>query len=136
VEAPEDLTAGVVTPSATERLRGTAALRAHLTLAAGLVLCASAFWFEIGRAQRGNSLSWAYVFEWPLLGGFGIYMWWRVTHPDHTRSKSPRTAAPAVAPQYEGMLAAWQEHQRDLAAREHRGLDAAVDGSDDVRDSN
>lgn len=94
------------------------AWKSHVTLAVGLALCALAFWFELGRALRGNSLSWAYVFEWPLLGAFAVYMWWRVNHPEaHTRRV---VRPPVVAPEFEGMLAAWQEHQRDLlAAHEH-----------------
>jgi hypothetical protein len=94
-----------------------------VTLTVGLALCILAFWFELGRALRGNALSWAYVFEWPLLGGFGVYMWWKVNHPEtHSRR---RERQPHVAPEFEGMLAAWQEHQRDLlASHEPRADDA------------
>jgi hypothetical protein len=60
------------------RLMGQAALRLHLTLAAGLALCIGAFCFEIIRALGGNTLSWVYVFEWPFFAGFGIYMWWKL----------------------------------------------------------
>jgi len=95
------------------RLRGTDALKLHLTLASGLALCVVAFWFELGRAEGGNSLSWAYVFEWPLLGLFGIYMWWNLLHGG-TASLRRRKAPPTVAPEFSGMLAAWQEYQRDL----------------------
>jgi hypothetical protein len=97
------------------RLTGAAAFKTHLTLVLGLALCAGAFWFELGRAERGNGLSWAYVFEWPLLGLFAVYMWWKLLHPGDT-SKRPRRARPAIAPEYEGMLAAWQDHQRELEA--------------------
>ena len=96
------------------RLKGKEALRAHLTLAAGLALCAVAFWFEFGRAERGNALSWAYVFEWPLLGMFAVYMWWKILHPGREALKARRATKPAVAPEFEGMLAAWQDHQREL----------------------
>ena len=108
------------TPNAAPRLRGAAAWRAHLTLAVGLALCATAFWFEIGRAEGGNSLSWAYVFEWPLLAMFAVYMWWKVLHPDAHRAsrRSSKSASSALAPEFSGMLTAWQEHQRDLAERQ------------------
>lgn len=110
------------------RVTGTAAVRAHLTLALGLALCASAFWFEIGRAIRGNSLSWAYVFEWPLLGAFGVYMWWNVLHPE--REHQRRSARPpAIAPEYDGMLAAWQQHQAELAASRASGERQPMDSS-------
>jgi len=98
------------------------AWKSHITLGVGLALCALAFWFELGRALRGNSLSWAYVFEWPLLGAFGVYMWWKVNHPGVRTRRSSRPSE--VAPEFEGMLAAWQEHQRDLlASHDHPGDD-------------
>ena len=94
------------------RMTGAAAVKTHLTLLVGLALCGLAFWFELGRALRGNSLSWAYVFEWPLLGLFAVYMWWKLLHPGFTIRR--RHEKPAIAPEYEGMLAAWQEEQRRL----------------------
>ena len=101
------------------RLRGAAAVKAHVTVVVGLALCAVAFWFEMGRALGGNSLSWAYVFEWPLLGGFAVYMWWKVLHPDADArpSKKPKVG---LAPEYGGMLAAWEQHQNELAAERER----------------
>jgi len=94
------------------RLTGTSALRTHVTLSLGLLLCGGAFWFELGRAERGNELSWAYVFEWPLLGIFGIYMWWKILHPGFSIKPHPRK--PAIAPEYQGMLLAWQDEVRRL----------------------
>ena len=118
--------AGREEPHAT-RLTGAEAAKAHLTLALGLALCAVAFWFELHRALAGNSLSWAYVFEWPLFGLFGLYMWWNVLHGQaavqRSGRRSRRPAAPAVAPEFEGMLRAWQDHQRRLAS--DAGIDAA-----------
>ncbi len=38
--------------------------------------------WQINRALGGNSLSWAYVFEWPLFACYVIYMWWRLLHED------------------------------------------------------
>src|SRR5664280_2074987 len=63
------------------RLPRKEAMRLHATLALGLVLCVTAFWFEVSRALGGNALSWAYVFEWPLLAVFAVYMWWQLLHP-------------------------------------------------------
>jgi len=39
------------------------------------LICVPAFIFEMKRALGGNTLSWAYVFEWPLLGLYAVYMW-------------------------------------------------------------
>lgn len=47
----------------------------HLGLVLAQVVCISAFAIEIGRALRGNTLSWAYVFEWPVFSAYAIYMW-------------------------------------------------------------
>jgi hypothetical protein len=50
-------------------------LRIHLGLVLAEGICIPAFIVEIFRALSGNELSWAYVFEWPLFGGYAIYMW-------------------------------------------------------------
>jgi hypothetical protein len=56
------------------------ALRLHavilILVPAFMALC---IW-QISRALGGNSLSWAYVFEWPIFAGYAIYMWWRFVH--------------------------------------------------------
>jgi hypothetical protein len=31
--------------------------------------------WQLHRAESGNSLSWAYTFEWPLFAAFTIYFW-------------------------------------------------------------
>ncbi len=36
--------------------------------------------WQVSRALGGNSLSWAYVFEWPIFAGYAVYMWWRFVH--------------------------------------------------------
>ncbi len=91
-------------------------MKLHLTLAGGLALCGTAFAFELSRALGGNSLSWAYVFEWPLFAVFAIYMWWNMLHPDR-RSRRP-SKVPTVAPEHVQMLKAWQEHLGQMAATE------------------
>lgn len=72
-----------------------------LVLVAG---CATATWWQVGRALSGNGLSWAYVFEWPFFGGYAIFMWrkllreaqgrppWRVS-PDSWLAVPPPTPA-------------------------------------------
>jgi len=81
------------------RLTGAEAFRAHATLLVGLALCGLAFWFELGRAEGGNELSWAYVFEWPLLSVFAVYMWWNVLDPDRqSRVKLKKTKQ--LAPEF------------------------------------
>jgi hypothetical protein len=114
-------------------LLGAAAMKTHLTLAAGLALCIAAFWFELSRAEGGNELSWAYVFEWPLLAIFAVYMWWKLLHPGFTLRRAREK--PSLAPEFEGMLHAWQEEVRTLeVTRREEGIEPAPpsdDGPDD-----
>ncbi len=105
------------TPTPPARLTGSDAVKAHLTLTAGLVVCVAAFWFEVKRALGGNELSWAYVFEWPLIAGFAVYLWWNVLHQNRGRKRAEAKPA-VVAPEHLGMLKAWQEQQRQLNQRQ------------------
>ncbi|HEX5542807.1 MAG TPA: hypothetical protein VFX60_14795 [Micromonospora sp.] len=34
-------------------------------------------WWQISRAAAGNSLSWAYAFEWPVFAAFVVFLWFR-----------------------------------------------------------
>ncbi len=123
-------------PADGARLRGRAALKLHLTLAAGLTVCVGAFVIEVIRALDGNTLSWAYVFEWPILGSFGTYLWWSLLHGYDRRPRSRRpdadTSAPgavrrgvrrgrAPEPVDAAALARWQSYLRDLGADEPQG---------------
>lgn len=113
------------------RVTGASAIKLHVTLALGLALCGVAFWFELGRAEGGNELSWAYVFEWPLLGIFAIYMWWRFLHPGFTIRRS--RGKPALAPEYQGMLRAWQgEVQKLEETRRAEEAETATSRGDDA----
>jgi DNA-binding transcriptional regulator of glucitol operon len=53
-----------------------------------LALC----WWQISRALGGNTLSWAYVFEWPLFACYAVYMWWRFVHEAGEDTPPPATA--------------------------------------------
>lgn len=52
--------------------------RIHAGLLLAEAICVPAFIIETLRALGGNTLSWAYVFEWPLLGAYAVYMWRRL----------------------------------------------------------
>ena len=94
-----------------------------------MALC---FW-QLSRALGGNTLSWAYVFEWPLFAGYAIYMWWRLVHeaPEDTPPAGtgdaaggpdvPAAADPARAAEQEeedAELAAYNEYLAQLAERD------------------
>ena len=69
------------------------ALKLHVVILivvpAFLALC---IW-QLSRALGGNSLSWAYVFEWPLFAAYAVYMWWRFVHEAAEGTAPPTTAA-------------------------------------------
>jgi hypothetical protein len=44
----------------------------------GILFCFVMTYFQYSRAISGNQRSWTYVFEWPFLGGIGMWMIWRV----------------------------------------------------------
>jgi hypothetical protein len=52
------------------------------------VLC----WWQVNRALSGNTLSWAYVFEWPIFGGYAVFMWWKLIHDPPPGDRSPAQA--------------------------------------------
>lgn len=56
----------------------------HLGLLFAQLICVSAFVIEIERALGGNTLSWAYVFEWPIFSGYAIYMWRKLIKQEHS----------------------------------------------------
>jgi len=122
-------------PPAPGRLHGADAVRLHTTLVVGLSICVAAFIFEVMRALGGNSLSWAYVFEWPIFAVFAIYMWWNLLHgtdgsrrnPARRRGSEGRDGGATSEPARSGgapsgpddpALRAWQEYLRKLDADE------------------
>ena len=57
----------------------------HVTLLVLVPACASLCDWQVHRALSGNTLSWAYVFEWPFFAGYGTYVWWRLVHDQMAR---------------------------------------------------
>lgn len=45
-----------------------------LVLTAG---CLGLGWWQFSRATGGNSISWGYMFQWPVFGGFVVFIWIR-----------------------------------------------------------
>jgi hypothetical protein len=52
----------------------------HLTAAVVVPGCLVLCWWQVTRALSGNTLSWAYVFEWPIFAGYGVFLWWKLIH--------------------------------------------------------
>ncbi len=70
------------------------------------VICVPAFIFELQRALGGNGLSWAYVFEWPLLGSYAIYMWRKLLQDERGEITRPAVAFDTHDPE----LDAWNAY--------------------------
>jgi DNA-binding transcriptional regulator of glucitol operon len=62
------------------------ALKLHAVILVVVPACLALCVWQVDRALNGNSLSWAYVFEWPLFAGYAIYMWWRFVHEKPERA--------------------------------------------------
>jgi DNA-binding transcriptional regulator of glucitol operon len=108
------------------------ALKLHAVLLVVVAACMALCVWQIDRALGGNSLSWAYVFEWPLFAAYAIYMWWRFVHerPEpagvtasengHTDAAPQSQAGPrgAESAQEEAELAAYNDYLARLAERD------------------
>jgi hypothetical protein len=68
----------------------TGNLRTHVTAIIVVPACLALGWWQVTRALSGNTLSWAYVFEWPIFAGYAVFMWWKLTHD---REDSPDPAS-------------------------------------------
>ena len=40
--------------------------------------CLALGWWQATRALSGNTLSWAYTFEWPIFAAYAVFMWWKL----------------------------------------------------------
>ena len=65
----------------------------HLGLILAEALCVSAFLIEVHRARQGNTLSWAYVFEWPIFAVYAVYLWRKLLNEE--REQTPTRLPPA-----------------------------------------
>jgi hypothetical protein len=84
------------------------------------LICIPAFIFEVKRALDGNTLSWAYVFEWPALGLYAVYMWHKLLQDE--RGEGPKR--PVVFDTDDPELDAWNAY---LASVHQRGQSATPD---------
>ena len=52
----------------------------HVPLVLVLALCTAATIIEARRAEEGVLRAWAYMIEWPLIGAFAVWIWYRYRH--------------------------------------------------------
>ena len=65
-----------------ERWLSGRAVSLHVAMLVFVPGCALAAWWQIGRAQDGNQLSYFYSVMWPAFGLLGLYFWWLLIHTD------------------------------------------------------
>jgi hypothetical protein len=58
--------------------------------------------WQLSRALGGNTLSWAYTFEWPLFAGYAIYVWWQLVHESGVTRAARERARQAATPAGDG----------------------------------
>jgi len=73
------------------------AVTTHVVAAVVVPGCLVLAWWQATRALSGNTLSWAYTFEWPVFAGYAVYMWWKLVHDQPADTPGPAHADPAVA---------------------------------------
>ena len=87
----------------------------HLTaLTAVVAFCLLARW-QVHRALSGNTLSWAYAFEWPFFAAYAVYMWWKLLKDAPGGGR--REPAPPD-PEEELQRAAYNRYLQELAAED------------------
>jgi hypothetical protein len=58
------------------------ALVYHLLLLILAPGCLYAGWWQVHRAESGNTLSWLYAVEWPVFAVVAVIGWWQLIHED------------------------------------------------------
>jgi len=89
-------------------------------------------WWQLTRALSGNTLSWAYVFEWPFFAAYAVYMWWKLVHeqpgepPPASSELKPDASSPQPRPrdkdeeEEDEELAAYNRYLAELSAADDR----------------
>lgn len=117
-----------------------------LPLVFGITLCTTLTVIEGSRALNGNGRALAYTFEWPIIGAFIVWIWWRYKHEgrtvddgnaDHNPEGNVETAAggttsdsPASKPAKKRRSLGFTEHYKarvEEAAAEYAAALHAVD---------
>lgn len=93
---------------------GKGTFKINLGLVLAEVICIPAFIIEIKRALDGNTLSWAYVFEWPALAIYAVYMWRKLLQD--VRGEAPKR--PVVFDERDPKLDEWNAYLATVHQKE------------------
>ena len=104
------------------------AIGLHIALITWVVVCALAAWWQVGRAVQGNSLSFLYSVEWPVIGVLGILGWYSMLNMEKTteekeverrayeeKMRADALAARERATEEDPSLAAYNAHLANLS---------------------
>ncbi len=104
------------------------AIGLHIALITWVVVCALAAWWQVGRAVQGNSLSFLYSVEWPVIGVLGILGWYSMLNMEKTteekeverrayeeKMRADALAARERATEEDPSLAAYNDHLANLS---------------------
>ena len=73
------------------------AIGLHVTVVVVVPTFLGLFWWQVQRVRQGNTLSWAYVFEWPFFTGYAVYLWWKLVHDQPEQAPVAPAGRPASA---------------------------------------
>ena len=118
----------------------------HVPLVLVLGLCTVATVIEARRAEEGVWRAWAYMVEWPLIGAFAVWIWYRYRHEGRVtthfadkwkarveqitaeadaeaamRAANDTAAGKLPVPESDAELQAWQAYVEDLERRQPPG---------------
>ena len=104
------------------------AIGLHIALIVSIVTCALAAWWQVGRAIQGNSLSFLYSIEWPVIGVLGVLGWYSLLNAEKVsehkekarreyeeKMRADALAARRAADEEDPTLAAYNDHLERLS---------------------
>jgi DNA-binding transcriptional regulator of glucitol operon len=105
------------------------AIGLHVAVILWVLLSASAAWWQVGRAIQGNSLSFLYSIEWPVIGVLGVLGWFAMLNMEKVtalqqkarleyeeKMRTEAQAARSVAEESDDpSLAAYNDHLAELS---------------------
>jgi DNA-binding transcriptional regulator of glucitol operon len=112
------------------------AIGLHFAVIFWVLGCAFAAWWQVGAAIQGNSLSYLYSIEWPLIGVLGVVGWYSMLnsekiseHKERARREyEEKMRADAQAEreqtrdQEDPQLAAYNDHLAQLSSTQKKRL--------------
>ena len=101
----------------------TYVVRIHLGLFFAEVICVSAFALELTRALSGNTLSWAYVVEWPVLGAYAVYMWRKLLKDEESEPGAISVADTSPREEEDPRLIEWNKYLAQVHSHDQSDQD-------------